>query len=136
MIRERDIYGEVFKIATVTDARILEITRKYVEDRKSLEELTKEYSLDIKTVKKYIKYSQDIEPELYEKALLMMGKYKTSKADCSLRLTLDVFDSIGTKKISKKDLKDWWIANVEVNDLAICEIVRLAKLAGIEVVGG
>ncbi len=126
----------MFKIARVTDERIMQLTRKFVIDRIPLKDLAEEYSLDIKTVKKYIKYSQDIEPELYEKALLMMGKYKTSKADCSLRLTLDVFDSIGTKKISKKDLKDWWIANVEVNDLAICEIVRLAKLAGIEVVGG
>ena len=126
----------MFKIATVTDARILEITREYVEKKKSLDEIAKEYKIGRATVKKYIKYCQDIDEKLYNRAMLRLGRYKSSKKKKGIKLTLDVFESIGTKKISKKDLKDWWIKNVEVNDLPIYEIVRLAKLAGIEVVGG
>ena len=126
----------MFKIATVTDARILEITREYVEKKKSLDEIAKEYKIGRATIKKYIKYCQDIDEKLYNLAMLRLGRYKPSKKKNGMKLTLDVFDSIGTKKISKKDLKDWWIKNVEVNDLPICEIVRLAKLAGIEVTGG
>jgi predicted DNA-binding protein YlxM (UPF0122 family) len=126
----------VFKIATVTDARILEITREYVENKKSLDEIAKENKIGRATVKKYIQYSQDIDEKLYNRAMLRLGRYKSSKKKKGMKLTLDVFDSIGTKKISKKDLKEWWIKNVEVNDLPIVEIVKLAKLAGIEVVGG
>ncbi|MDF2800829.1 MAG: hypothetical protein K0S61_732 [Anaerocolumna sp.] len=126
----------MFKIATVTDARILEITREYVENKKSLDEIAKENKIGRATVKKYIQYSQDIDEKLYNRAMLRLGRYKSSKKKKGMKLTLDVFDSIGTKKISKKDLKEWWIKNVEVNDLPIVEIVKLAKLAGIEVVGG
>lgn len=126
----------MFKIATVTDARILEITKEYVEKKKSLDLIAKENKIGRATVKKYINYSRDIDEKLYNRAMLRLGRYKSSKKKKGMKLTLDVFESIGTKKISKKDLIDWWIKNVEVNDLPVYEIIRLAKLAGIEIIGG
>jgi predicted DNA-binding protein YlxM (UPF0122 family) len=126
----------VFKIAKASNERILEVTRSYVESKKSLEQIAKDYGVAKSTVSKYIKYSEDLDKHLYNLALLRLGRFKSSKKKKSKRLTLEVFEEIGKKKITKRELTDWWIKNVEVNDLPICEIVRLAKLAGIEVVGG
>jgi predicted DNA-binding protein YlxM (UPF0122 family) len=126
----------VFKIAKASNERILEVTRSYVESKKSLEQIAKDYGVAKSTVSKYIKYSEDLDKHLYNLALLRLGRFKSSKKKKSKRLTLEVFEEIGKKKITKRELTDWWIKNVEVNDLPICEIVRLAKLAGIEVIGG
>lgn len=94
----------------VTDERIIDITKQYVNNKLSLKDIAINNNIGVATVKKYIKYCEDIDSELYEKAYKKIQKNKTDKRDEKrLRFALQAFDNLKAKEIKKLDLMDWWI---------------------------
>lgn len=115
--------------------RIVDITKHYANSALSMQEVAKYHKISTPTLQKYIKYCQDFNPKLYEKAYAKIQKNKKDKRDKKLYgFALQAFDNLKVKEISKTSLMDWWIKNVEENNLPVSEVVRLAEKRGIKII--
>lgn len=123
------------EIMQVSKERIVDITKHYANSALPMQEVANYHKISTPTLQKYIKYCQDFEPKLYEKAYAKIQKNKKDKRDKKLYgFALQAFDNLKAKEIKKSDLIDWWIKNVKSNNLPVSEVVRLAEKRGIKVI--
>lgn len=112
---------------------IIDITTKYVNSNLTMNELAKEFNCGFTKIRHSIHSCIRVDVDLYERAMKKVAHLKTG-GHKSIELSLNVFDSLKANKIKKKNLIDWWIANVEDNSLSVHQIILLANKSNIEVI--
>ena len=121
------------KLSEEFKSSIINITTKYVNSNLTMNELAKELNCSFTKVRHSIHSCIRVDTELYDRAMKKVEHLKTG-GDKSIKLSLNVFDSLKVNKIKKNNLIDWWINNVEDNSLSVHQIIVLANKSNIEVI--
>lgn len=124
----------MFKITKISDARIIEITKGFIKTDLSLTAYSKTIHLNYYTVRKHIEYCELLDKNLYKKAKVKLDN-KKNRSKYAKKLCVSKLNELGINEMTKKDLKDWAVKNIE-DVLSIEEIVNIAEKQGIKVIGG
>lgn len=111
--------------------KILKAADMYVNGGLSLAKVaafyrTSKYKIGLVLVK-----CKEYDEELHNKAMEKMHKYDRTPGQIPLDLKAALNN---VDRIKKRDLLDWWIKNVNVERMPVCEVVKLAEMSGIKVV--
>jgi hypothetical protein len=124
----------VFKITKISDEKIKEITEGFIKSDLSLTAYSKSIHLNYYTVRNYIEHCEFIDEPLWKKAKVKLD-YKKDRTKYAKKLCVTKLTQLGIKEMTKSDLKNWALENIE-DVLSIGEIIKIAEKQGITIVGG
>lgn len=127
-------YGEVFKITKISNERIIEITKGFINTDLSLTAYSRSIHFNYNTVRGYIEQCEFIDKPLWKKAKVKLD-YKKDRTKYAKKLCVTKLNQLGIKEMTKSDLKNWALENIE-DVLSVEEIIKIAEKQGIKVTGG
>jgi hypothetical protein len=124
----------VIHITKISNETIKEITQGFIDTDLSLTAYSRTVHYNYNTVRNYIEQCEFIDKPLWKKAKVKLD-YKKDRTKYAKRLCVTKLTQLGKNEMTKTELKNWALENIE-DVLSVGEIIKIAEKQGIKVIGG